>query len=755
MFPPSDNDSIDNGENFNSQPDSRAMATGRSSGALIPMHGGDLTNMPWAYGLPSRPEILSATPNASNLLHALRRRVWLALFMGLALGGALGALAWFLLPTRYEAAATLVAHVANPSVWHDQGGVDFPTFKLNAAAMVKKNVLVLNKALSDKTVQEFPVVKKNSLDAANWLGESLTVEYPGNGELMVVSMRADEPDGVPEIVNAVVDAFIKEVVDKERTNKLVRRDTLDRKSRSYKTQVLEKQRQLFDLNQQIGTTDARAAHARWQMELDNLNMFMQRRTKLQNDIAEITFKIEKAKLLRDNADKMSVPEEQLEQIISQSPQIQDSMKDLSALRREQREVERTVRRKDDPAVQRIREAINSVEQNVQDLRNAARVQLIEQIKNNADSGGSTMKAMELERTLLAGELQTTIGNAEAQADNVQKLERFNGDADQLRTEIDQLNTVNKDLNATLTNWNIELEAGPRIEVQEKAGHAIAITPWRQIVVAGFAGFVGFCLALVGVTFFEFLSRRLNSASDVAEGLGIRVMGDLPCLRQRGLMRGRSRRAMHGLVAESINSIRATLIQNAEMGQSKVFLVTSANEQEGKTTVASQLAASLARAGRRTLLVDGDMRHPGAHHVFGLENDQGLSELLRGEVDVDDVLRPTPADGLWMITAGRCCGVSVMALGKHVMAQVMDQLRSRFEFIVVDTGPVLGVADPLLLGSHVDGAILSVLRDVSKIQKVYDAYERLKLAGVNVVGAVINGTHDHGSFDRYHMQVPAA
>jgi Mrp family chromosome partitioning ATPase len=111
----------------------------------------------------------------------------------------------------------------------------------------------------------------------------------------------------------------------------------------------------------------------------------------------------------------------------------------------------------------------------------------------------------------------------------------------------------------------------------------------------------------------------------------------------------------------------------------------------------------------------------------------------------------------MVSAGRCCATAVMALGKEKVAAVIGQLEARFEFIVIDTGPVLKVADALLLGAHVDGAILSALRDHSRINKVYEANERLKLAGVKVVGAVVNGIEDRGRrFDRYHViEAPAA
>ena len=115
-----------------------------------------------------------------------------------------------------------------------------------------------------------------------------------------------------------------------------------------------------------------------------------------------------------------------------------------------------------------------------------------------------------------------------------------------------------------------------------------------------------------------------------------------------------------------------LVRNSEPGACNVYLVSSAVDQEGKTTVASQLAASLARSGRRTLLVDGDLRHPGGHHVFGLTNEYGFSELLRGEVDVDDAIRPTPADNLWMITAGQCCAQAVLMLGKDALGEIFAE-----------------------------------------------------------------------------------
>jgi succinoglycan biosynthesis transport protein ExoP len=758
VFPPSDSNSLENtNDGFNGQGSPPLGDDRRGQDGLIPLGPTGLTAngaMPWAYGLPARPEILNASPNLTNLLHAFRRRKWIAIFLGLIVGCSLATAAWFLLPTRYEAIAWLQVHYLEPSIFHGEGGVDLDVYKHNAAELIK-GPPVVNKALADRSIQDFPIIKKNAADLSTWLSNSLTVDLT-RGELLPISIRADDPDGLPEIVNSVVTAFLKEVVDKERSDKLVRRDNLDRKFRAYKTQVLEKERQLYELQQQIGTTDAQTARVRYRMEVETLESMMRQRTDLMKSISDISMTMEMAKMKKDLAEKSEVPEDDIEAAVSRDPNIQQMMSERARLMSEQREIERTVKRKDDPSLVRIREGIATLDTNIQEVRNADRQQVIDNIRRGADQDGSQMKTLALQQKYYIDQYQKMLGAVETQADNVQKLEKFNGDADQLRAEIEQLNTVIRDMGSTLTHWNIELDAEPRVRAQITAATSTAIAPWRQYVVTGFVGILGFALAGFGVTFLEFLSRRLNSARDVAEGLGIRVMGDLPALRQRKIaLRSRSRQAMHGLVAESINSIRATLIRNSQIGSSHVFMVTSAGEQEGKTTVASQLAASLARAGRRTLLIDGDLRHPGAHLVFGLTNEDGLCELLRGETTVDEVIRATPADSLWMVTAGHCCAMSVLALGKDVTADILSQLEARFEFIVIDTGPVLSVADPLLLGPHVDGAILSVLRDVSKIHKVYEAHERLKLAGVNVVGAVINGIEDRASFDRYTVEAPAA
>ena len=193
----------------------------------------------------------NASHEASTEATTLRRPNWgSSLFSALLLGAACGALVWYLLPTQYEASALLRVNATTPSIWHGENGPDFESYRRNQMAMIKGNV-VINKALDETAVQNSPVIRRNSADPTNWLSENLTVEFPGNGELMKVSLRDVDPAGVTDVVNGIVTAFMKVVVERERYDKLIRRDNLDKKMRIFKQQVLDKRRQLFEISQQL------------------------------------------------------------------------------------------------------------------------------------------------------------------------------------------------------------------------------------------------------------------------------------------------------------------------------------------------------------------------------------------------------------------------------------------------------------------------------------------------------------------------
>src|SRR5439155_15631893 len=195
-----------------------------------------------------------------------------------------------------------------------------------------------------------------------------------------------------------------------------------------------------------------------------------------------------------------------------------------------------------------------------------------------------------------------------------------------------------------------------------------------------------------------------------------------------------------ILAEAVDATRTMLLRAARTEGLRVVMVTSAHSGEGKTSLSTHLAASLAQVGYRTLFIDGDLRNPIAHRVFELEPEPGFCELLRGEVEVAELVRQTPVDLLSMIPAGRWDVEASRALGREgVLGELLQPLRSEFDFVIIDSSPVLPVVDPLLIGQQADGTILSVLRDVRRMPSGYAAHERRIAGGAKVGGAGGSGS----------------
>jgi capsular exopolysaccharide synthesis family protein len=266
------------------------------------------------------------------------------------------------------------------------------------------------------------------------------------------------------------------------------------------------------------------------------------------------------------------------------------------------------------------------------------------------------------------------------------------------------------------------------------------------MLSGLAALAGLVLGGGTVVLFEYLRDRLSVPEEVSQRVGLRVIGTLPRISRS------RRRPNDGHVAECVDGIRAVVSQTGRESP-KAILVTSAVEHEGKTTFAAQLAASLARSGKRTLLLDGDLRHPNVHLALGLDLRAGLPELLRGEISADEVVQPTAIDGLFAVTGGACDYAAITALSRPESAAIIKGFRESFDTIVIDAGPVLAFADVLLLGQLSDLAIVATMRDVSRVPQVNSAVDRLRSVGIRVLGTVVNGVSDSAPRRLYASPAP--
>jgi capsular exopolysaccharide synthesis family protein len=274
---------------------------------------------------------------------------------------------------------------------------------------------------------------------------------------------------------------------------------------------------------------------------------------------------------------------------------------------------------------------------------------------------------------------------------------------------------------------------------------------RQLRTAGLVAFAALALGALAIAWWEFRHRRVQNVDQVVHGLGLKLVGTVPAQPawltfRRGADSAEQWRSM---VHESVSTARARLLHMAKSGQVKVVMITSASAGEGKTSLATQLATSLASAGRKTLLIDGDLRNPAVHRVFDMPAAPGCCEVLRTEIEPIDVVQATPVAGLSLLAAGHLDDEALLALAQTGLEPLLESQRGQFDFIIVDSSPVLPVADTVQIGAHVDGVIFSVLRNVSRLPRVHEARQRLTGLGIPVLGAVVLGTKEEAGGYGYH------
>jgi hypothetical protein len=267
----------------------------------------------------------------------------------------------------------------DPAVWEQHSGIDFAAYKQNMIEMIHSPPIV-GKAVEDKSIQDFPIYRKNSTDPVTWLSDALQITG-GNSELIRVSLRSEDPQGLKETVDAVLTAFTSEVIDRTRTDKLNETDGLERKFNAYKTQVIDKERQLYNLSQQIGTTDAGPAKVQYRMQADALDTLLRLRTDIQRKISDLDFRLALTKSLKDLEEKTSGPATNRDAPIATESQAERQILELSKLLRQLTDKKKASgNQPTDPAAARTSTDIASLQERIEKISAADRQQVIERMK---------------------------------------------------------------------------------------------------------------------------------------------------------------------------------------------------------------------------------------------------------------------------------------------------------------------------------------------------------------------------------------
>lgn len=192
-----------------------------------------------------------------------------------------------------------------------------------------------------------------------------------------------------------------------------------------------------------------------------------------------------------------------------------------------------------------------------------------------------------------------------------------------------------------------------------------------------------------------------------------------------------------VIAESFRTLKTNIQYSSLDKKYKVIVVTSANPSEGKTFVSSNLALTLSEGNKKVVLIDCDFRKPNIHRRFKISNSMGLSEILVGEY-IEALSIKKYNDNLDIITSGYMTPNPSEALVSEKMSNFLEELRNKYDYIILDTPPILFVSDSQGLAAKADGTILVARSEKTKKNEIKEAYIRLKNINATVIGTVLNG-----------------
>lgn len=675
-----------------------------------------------------------------QLFHAARRRWRLALLLGLVMAALTcwAGASW--IPSNGTARTLLHVSAHRPVLLYEtpENRTDFNIYQREQIGILKSRV-VLNNAL-ERLRRESPGAVF-SPDTIPWLEKDLQADYTIAPEILRVTLHGDDPQQLLPLLNAVADAYLDLVVNRDRTERQERLRQLQKLADTYEQTLAKKREELADSASAFGSRDVGLLRSKNQYRASQI-------TTLQGELMRV-----RAQLTRDPGSVtlgvVSTPDEDQQQFeaaldaqVQSDPQATQLRAEIAKLENDVIQFQRVANQSEGmPSFRRLLESI----QRAREALAGRRKQLEQSASQQLQLQGQRNRAM-----LVAQDRQRQLALQHEQEFLEKQLDRYSTEAsaltagmselDRRQVEISQLETIARQVADRHHALEVELQAPSHVRLLEEAVVMPGAEAKRHMKI-GLLAAAALCLSVMAVGWLECQRGRIHSWDEVTRHLGNRRVVALPPLPAGNLaqMARPGSTPSLGWIGwqDSIDTARTILLPSPR-GTSLVVLVSSAGPREGKTTLASQLALSLARAGLRTLLVDADLRRASLHHLFGLSRGPGLGELLMDNVELGHAIQTGPLPRLGVITRGAALPEGTLDAMQNRLPTLFEQCKQLADIVIVDAPPLLSVPDTLLLSMHADGVILSVLSDLSRLRALQLTCQRLDQLGRPIIGVVVNG-----------------
>lgn len=635
-------------------------------------------------------------------------------------------------------------------------GGDIKSFQQVQTGLIKRRTVLL-KALADPKYNagnaSFLLNHPNPVD---WIEQNLKIDFKTGQQFMRVYLEGNQPEEMKALLNAIKDAYLAEIDQHDNATRIKKEEAIVKSIEAQMKEIQDYQAVIDNIAKKLNVIDERTLLIVENSLRDELNVARRKKedSLRQMELAKreipvaLVDQLERSQYAKPKDfsaflyDEPVIIKELIEEQIQTNPRVIEAERKVSLAKEQLSQLEAPLQKGTvNPQIMKAKQEIAAAE--------TALSQITAEIRTNATKVAISREKLEQQKRLERKVddiilLNRNYHDAVKLFENVEKeLKDHNArrfDLEKQRKEIAHNEKTLAILRDELVRVQIEERAPKRVMVLEDPYIMAGVEGFKALRTSLVAGGGLFALGFGLLVFWENRYRRVNRTEDLST-LGLPILGTLPPHLE-------SETGPNIELLEAVDSTRTLLLRAHSSDRSiRVLAVTSGIPGEGKTYLSCQLAISLARAGYRTLLVDGDVHAPRIHDVFKVQPAPGLCEVLRDEVPLGSSIQSSDVTGLFIMPAGNWTILARQYLVGDRWTTLRKDLESQYDFVVLDTAPLLMLTDTMLMALRVDGVILSVLAGISRMAPITQTKERLEALGVRVLGVVVNGVQ--ARFPGYH------
>lgn len=668
-----------------------------------------------------------------SVLQALRRRWPTALLIWIVIVGVGVPFVWLREERAYEATAQVqVEPVQTPILYNnDDRARMLPFFSqfLKTQQHLITSKPVLEAALAMPEVQHLEI--QDSPQKLVALRRALSVENVFGTFLIEIGVTQQDPEAAELLTTAVLKSYQSHVVEAEQSDQERKKEVLREKYREETDRYEDQQQAIRALAEKYGTAEKEMLEILRQTvveaSIDSKQNLARAEFKVDNLKSEI------AALDAPPTTQPAMGPGELDTAIAEDPTVSSMQQQLSATTSRIVELVSAGLTEEHDEVVAARKRQEWLEKELAKEKERAKKEILERAVAERENRNRQQRTA-LQQQLAAAERERAVweqrvkdAENESLALGLQSL-----NLEELQRQAEETKQTRDRINHRIDVLNVEGKRPGRVTIASEAEirpeGILDGRPKKTVAILGGALF----LAVLTAVTRERFSKHVQGPEEVEMGMGLPVLGSVPCLSEL-----KAGRVTQEDFIESHRVVRAALCGLGENGSApQTILVTSAQAGEGKTSLAVSLASSLAEPGVRVLLIDGDLQAPVIGKLLKISPLDGLASALRGDRSLADAVVRSPLAGVDVLVADLNGGAARGVLDNRSAARLIEVAAGSYDHIVIDSPPLLGAADALVWAQVSDGVILSSLAGQSDRVAMRLAHQRLRTVSARVLGAVV-------------------